>query len=319
MNERAINLIDKAINELVYDKVQIRKAYQYYHCHRDAEQFKALEDNYGIGTPTSVQFTPLIKKHIDVLVGKYLELEPDLKISCKDTDTISNILREKQLKIDKALYDYLNQYLRNNIISVLLNNKEVVNDPFIEKELKSIQDNLERSFVSEYEIAAQNILKYLKQSRNVDMKNKLKLLLIDLLISGTCYYRSRPTNGGKNINFEALSPLNTFVEKNPNSPYLADSRRAVIRKFMTREAILNEYRDELTQDAVKKLKDIQETGESNTTTYFVRTSHIPPQGTTRPSLTSGILGGLEAHPTWCGDDRAINQYNPHLIEVHEVE
>ena len=37
---------------------------------------RQLEFNYGVGTPTAVNFTPLIKKHIDVLVGKYLELEP---------------------------------------------------------------------------------------------------------------------------------------------------------------------------------------------------------------------------------------------------
>ena len=40
--------------------------------------------------------------------------------------------------------------------------KRQVNDPFIEKELKTIQDNLDRTFISDYEIAAQNILRYLK-------------------------------------------------------------------------------------------------------------------------------------------------------------
>lgn len=92
MNKTEIQLIDDAINELVYEKVRLRKAYQYYHCHRDADQFKSLEFNYGVGTPTAVNFTPLIKKHIDVLVGKYLELEPDLKISCKDSLTVTNIM-----------------------------------------------------------------------------------------------------------------------------------------------------------------------------------------------------------------------------------
>lgn len=91
-------------------------------------------------------------------------------------------MREKQLKIDQALYEKLHQYLQNNIISLLLDNKEVVNDPFIEKELKTIQDNLDRTFISDYEIAAQNILRYLKQSRNIDMKNKMRLLFTDLLI-----------------------------------------------------------------------------------------------------------------------------------------
>ena len=109
--EKEIEKINKCINELVYDKVQLRKAYNYYHCTRDEEQFRHIEDNYGIGTPTSVGFTPLIKKHVDVLVGEYLELDPDLQITCKDDKTISNIMRDKQLKIHEAAYKHFEQQL----------------------------------------------------------------------------------------------------------------------------------------------------------------------------------------------------------------
>ena len=57
--ENEVKKINDAIGNLVYDKVAIRKAYGYYHCRRDADQFKHLEENYGIGTPTSVSFTRL--------------------------------------------------------------------------------------------------------------------------------------------------------------------------------------------------------------------------------------------------------------------
>jgi len=46
-----------------------------------------------------LHFTPLIKKHIDALIGEYLGTPIVPKIFCKDNDTISNIDREKQLKI----------------------------------------------------------------------------------------------------------------------------------------------------------------------------------------------------------------------------
>ena len=88
-----------AISELVYDKEDQRKYFNYYNCIRDAEQFKYLEENYGIGQPTSVEFTPLIRKHIDALVGEYLDLPILPKVSCKDEETIHNIFREKQLQI----------------------------------------------------------------------------------------------------------------------------------------------------------------------------------------------------------------------------
>ena len=67
-----IDIIDRAINELVYEKTQIIKAYNYYHGKRDPEQFRHLEENYGLGTPTSVEFIPLVRKHVDVLIGEYL-------------------------------------------------------------------------------------------------------------------------------------------------------------------------------------------------------------------------------------------------------
>ena len=56
--DKEIEKINKCINDLIYDKVQLKKAYNYYHCIRDVEQFRHLEENYGIGTPTSVTFTP---------------------------------------------------------------------------------------------------------------------------------------------------------------------------------------------------------------------------------------------------------------------
>lgn len=318
--EKEVSKINETIGALVYDKIAIRKAYNYYHAHRDADQFKHLELNYGIGTPTSINFTPLIKKHIDVLIGEYLGLNQDLKVSCKDTATVSNILREKQLKINEAVYQYLESYLRNNIIAAILNNKEVVTDPFIENEIKRVQEAIDQSFVSEYEIAAQNILEYIRQSRNIDLKRKMHELLTDLLVSGTCYYRVKPTENNSSINLEILNPLDAFVERNPNSPYLADSRRAVIRRWMTKENILNEFRSELTAEAVKKLKDIKASTDSSSPTYIIRyTGPKESVGNVRTNLHTGILGGLEAHPGWPGDYNSIEPIKTNLIPVYEVE
>ena len=113
--ENEIKKIDSAIAELVYQKTAIKKAYNYYHKRRDASQFKHIEENYGIGVPTSVGFNPLVRPHIDRLVGEYLGLNPDLKITCKDSDTIDNVMRDKQLAIRNAQAEELRKYIRNNI------------------------------------------------------------------------------------------------------------------------------------------------------------------------------------------------------------
>ena len=289
--EKEIEKINKCINELVYDKVQLRKAYNYYHCTRDEEQFRHIEDNYGIGTPTSVGFTPLIKKHVDVLVGEYLELDPDLQITCKDEKTISNIMRDKQLKIHEAAYKYFEKQLNNVLLQVFVDGKEPVVDALFEQELAQIKKDTERSYVSEYEIAAQNILNYIKNSRDIDLKNKMRDLLTDLLIGGMCYYRTRPK--GETIGLEILNPLDTFVERNFNEFYLNKSPRAVVRKWMTAERILDEYGKELSKEAKEKLETHQDQGIRNDNFIYVKTDMAPFSAMTS---TPGILGGMEAHP-----------------------
>ena len=117
--ELLVSKTNLAISELVYDKERERKAYNYYNCKRDPEQYKYLEENYGIGQPTSVEFIPLIRKHVDALVGEYLDVPILPKISCKDEETINNIFREKQLKISTECFNLLQMNLKNNLLKVL--------------------------------------------------------------------------------------------------------------------------------------------------------------------------------------------------------
>ena len=311
--EKEIEKINKCINELVYDKVQLRKAYNYYHCTRDEEQFRHIEDNYGIGTPTSVGFTPLIKKHVDVLVGEYLELDPDLQITCKDDKTISNIMRDKQLKIHEAAYNYFKQQLNNVLLQVFADGKDPVIDTMFETEMDRIKKDTSRTYVSEYEIAAQNILNYIKNSRDIDLKNKMRDLLTDLLIGGMCYYRVRQK--GQTVGLEILNPLDTFVERNFNEFYLNKSPRAVIRKWMTPERILDEYGTELSKEAKEKLETHQDKGVRNDNFVYVKTDMAP---FSAMSSTPGILGGMETHPIRDGRGAsAVARENSY--EVYECE
>lgn len=317
--EKEIKKIDSAITELVYPKEAIKKAYNYYHKRRDASQFKHIEENYGIGVPTGVGFNPLVRPHIDRLVGEYLGLTPDLKISCKDPSTLNNIMRDKEISIKKAQSDELKKYIRNNIVASIIDNKESVYDPYIEKELQKIKDDIDESFVSEYEIAAQNILDYIKQSRNIDIETKMQELLTDLLVSGTAYFRTRPTSSGDNIRFDVHNPIDTFVEKNPNSMYLADSRRAVIRKYMSMEDIISEYGELLSKEDLKYIRESDSSIENDNGVYYIRATSSELSGPWNSQHT-GILGGLEVHPTWPGDDsRYGSVYNRKVWTVYEVE
>lgn len=150
--QELIGKIDKAITELVYEKVKLIKAYNYYHGKRDPEQFRHLEENYGIGTPTSVEFVPLVRKHVDVLIGEYLTIPLLPKVSCKDRNTLAKINQDRLNYVNDALRDKI----KNHLKSIL--NGEYSSNPKLSEELDELKQNLENNFISEYEIAAQNVV-----------------------------------------------------------------------------------------------------------------------------------------------------------------
>ena len=297
-------LIDKTnetISELVRDKFELQKAYNYYYGKRDAEQFKYLEENYGIGSPTSVEFTPLLRKHVDALVGEYLGTPLLPKISCKDTETISNITREKQLKITNEIVKYLKEHLNNSLLGII-NGKDTT-DVSIKQQLDKIIQNIDQTFVSEYEIAGQNVLKYIMQSRRTDLLTKLRQLLIDLLVTGYTFFRIKKSQTATNIEIEVLDPLNTFIDRNPESPYVKDSYRAVIRKWKSKTQILSEYGSQLSK---KDLTQLKEKWESQGTSIY---------GTSYSEVINGIEDTEESLPGY--PSREFTRYQ--LMPVYEVE
>jgi len=156
---------DYVISDLVKEKEELFKAYNYYNGVRDHYQYENLEKNYGVGNPTSVGFTPLTRKHIDAIVGEYLTTKPKPRISCKDKRTLTNIFRDKQLEVTKKTKEWVSRYLENEIYKAIIgqvneqqDQKQV--DEQIDREIKELTDSVNRNFISNYEIAAQDICEY---------------------------------------------------------------------------------------------------------------------------------------------------------------
>jgi hypothetical protein len=130
-----IDWCDYVIGELVREKKDLIKAYNYFNGVRDHYQYEHLEKNFGIGNPTSIGFTPLTKKHIEAIVGEYLSTKPQPKISCKDQRTLTNIHRDKQLEIAKKQKEWVSKYLENAIYAAIAGEQKQqspVTDSFIE-------------------------------------------------------------------------------------------------------------------------------------------------------------------------------------------
>lgn len=307
-NDQLIEKTDKAISELVYPKYKLQKAYNYYNGIRDKDQFKYLEEAFGTSTPTAINFTPLIRKHIDALVGEYLSMPIIPKVSCKDSDTINNIYREKQLKIASELHRFLKDHLKNSILS--FRDGKDITDTLIADQLKRIVEDISSSFMSEYEIASQNVIDYIMQSRDTDLMTALRNLILDLLITGYTFYKVEPTVEKNSIKIRVLNPLNTFIDRNVESPYVKDSYRVVVRSWMSRTEILNKYGKDMSKDDIKLLEDKWESIYDNSMRYVrmgLNQKGIP--------VTDGILAGIEVTPGYPVNTTRDQE----LIPVYEVE
>ena len=306
--DELIEKTDKAITELVYPKYDLQKAYNYYNGIRDADQFRYLEEIYGVNAPTTLHFTPLIKKHIDALIGEYLGTPIVPKVSCKDANSISNIDREKQLKIAEELHSFLKNHLKNSVLNFI--DGKNIEDGLIAQQLKQIVDDINNSFVSEYEIAAQNVIQYIIQSRDTDLVNALRDLLFDLLVTGYAFYKVKSTVEKDNIRIEVLSPLNTFIDRNYNSPYIKNSYRVVVRHWKNKAQILNEYGKEMSQKDRKLLDEKWEDMYENAM-YYVRMGE-----TNGMPNTDGLQAGYEVTPGYPTIQEGLRN---ELIPVYEVE
>lgn len=309
-------MTDYVITDLVKEKTHLFKAYNYYNGIRDKYQYENLEKNFNVGNPTSVSFTPLIRKHIDAILGEFLATPISPKISCKDSNTLSNILRDKQLEVSKKLMDYASKFIQNSIYDAIAGKQQQdrkVVDPIVDREIADIKTSVDRNFISNYEIAGQKIIQYVMQSRNIDFKNKLHSLLRDLMISGESYFKVIPSPSKSNFELEIEDVLNTFVDKDPKSNYVKNGYKSVVRKWMTKEEIIIKYGNDLSQQDIDDLNEMK-IYDNDTRNLVLITSAGARCGDYR---NAGIIDGVGVHPF----NETSMDYNRkwELIPVYEVE
>jgi len=114
-----------------------------------------------------------------------------------------------------------------------------------------LKEELTQGFVSEYEISAQYLLEYFKQTRSLNLLDRRKQLFKDLTIAGQCYFNTSFDKEGSLPELERIHPLHCFPELNPNSVFVNKSSRVVIRRFMTKQEILVKYGHLMKDDDIQ--------------------------------------------------------------------
>lgn len=147
------------------------------------------------------------------------------------------------------------------------------------------------------------------QSADLDLTNKRKNLLLDLLITGTCYFRVLESSSGDNIKFETLNSLHTFLDRNYESQYNKHASRGVVRKFLTQDEIILEFGEYLSQEDIDSL-DVYKADYYNSNYIRSYSNIIGPVG-------EGTLGSYEVTPNSLNYDRAKQHYN--RFPVYDIE
>lgn len=127
------------------------------------------------------------------------------------------------------------------------------------------------------------------------------------------FYQVRPTKERNNVEIEALDPRNVFVDRNPDSVYVKDSYRVVIRRWLTKQQILNKYGSKLDDSSINELEEMFE-GYYDSSYIYVRAMN---NATTGAPITDGLEAGKEVIPGFPTD--YYETYNYKLIPVFEVE
>jgi hypothetical protein len=237
-------MIDYWIGTLVREKPDIKTYRNYYSGVRDNKDFEYLTENFGMGTPSKLMFTNLIKPRIDALLGKVVDETFTYKVTCTDDKTVSEIQEGKKSGKLQKITESLAAFSKRMVNAVNSGANELPGLSELQEDIKKQSAKFQSNFISDFEVAAQDVLQYVSQSDRIGMKQNLKLLALDLLIAGECYYRVRCERVGADPILEIIRPEDFFYHRSVYSQNVGDvheSDAVVHRQYLTRKEVLSKY------------------------------------------------------------------------------
>lgn len=248
------NNIDFYINNLVREKKYIRTYRNYYHGMRDDEEFKYLTENFGIGTPSKLTFTNLIKPRVDALVGSMVEETFTYKATVIDDKSIDIAAETKKKQYLTQMNSILGNFVQSNIQSTAAGNPGGGMDVSeLTKAANNIQEKFTHNYLSDFEVAGQDLLRFFESDVTMDLAQKLKLIALDLITTGEAYYRVYCDRVGSDPILEVIKAENIFYNKNTNSQYIDTCDAIVHREYLTRKELLRKYGKYMDEDQQKVL------------------------------------------------------------------
>jgi len=249
--------VDYYIAYLVHEKTRIKTARNLYDGKRDRDEFRYLEETFGIETPIAVRMTPIIKTRIDVLLGLLLDEVFTYKVSINDENTITEIEDAKKNERAKRILGKYRAQLEENQQKIEQGQEPTMN-AVTERWLKRMEKSINEDFISEFEIAAQSLIKFFEKDSSINLKQRVKQYFLDLLIAGEAYYRTYIERVGEDPKIEICKPENVFFSTRTDHQFLSEGNipnvNAVVhRTYMKRSEILHKWGHLMNQEVKDRL------------------------------------------------------------------
>jgi len=244
--------IDHWVSSLVQSKAHIKTYRDYYNGVRDNKDFEYLTENYGIGTPSSLKFTNIIKPRVDSIVAQLESDSYTYTVTAVDDKTIDLIQEEKKVKKLNAIKAELDKF-STEMDRVIKEGDKPIPYSELKSSIKKVSDKYKNNFISDFELAAQRVCSYFESSNAMELRRKLATLVHDLTVTGECYYRVYYDRLGSDPIFEVIKPENFFHNKNTNTPFLEGTDAVVHREYMTHKQVAEKYGKFMTKDQMREL------------------------------------------------------------------
>ena len=216
----------------------------------DQRQFEYITNTFGLATPARLVNYPIIQPKVDLMVGEFVNQPMQFAVYTINKEAVSRKLQAKA--------DLMTEYLLAPIIEEIEAELGGQDTGMAQVTPDMIPDDLEtfmtRNFRENVESMVFHGLNYL----NYKYSNKdiFKRGLYDLCITGKEFYKTEIVNGDPRV--RRVDPRALLYDTNSDSEYLDDASWCAEERYMTVNEIIDEFRNELTNDDIYKLEDLRQ-------------------------------------------------------------
>ena len=285
--EHIKNKMDYYIGNYVYDKKEVKKAKKYAAGIRDHNDYAFLEDNYGIGTPSVLKFSPLISLRMNILKGILISSKIQSQVIAIDRDTVEKESQEFQDQEDKKANEVVNEVLLSDDVA---------------EAYARVMDKYDAEFVSSFQSAAQHIVDNFINSHDFNIMDKMEAIFDELLTSGEFVVKDSVLHKNVAPDIEVCPSENVFFVKNKNSTNINSSDAIVYKRYMTKRQVIVELGGFMTEADRKEFLEDKDIGVGMNNSNVIRE-----YGISRFSINNNYL-----------TDDLFDSYYKNLNEVVEV-